>query len=58
VGAAAIRRAASSRLSTTGSVRGTRTVCIFAIASGRSAVTSKKNFRPVSVAFSETGEMP
>ena len=57
-GAAAIRRATSSRLSTTGSVRGTRTGCILAISSPRSSVTSKKNFRPVIVALSVIGEVP
>ena len=56
--AAAIRRAASSRLNTTGSVRGIRTGCIFAISSPRSSVTSKKNFNPVIAAFSDTGEVP
>ena len=45
-------------LSTTGSVRGTRTGCILAISSGRSRVTSLKNFSPVIAALSETGEMP
>ena len=57
-GAAAIRRATSSRLRTTGRVRGTRTGCILAINSPRSRVMSKKNFKPVSVALIVTGEVP
>ena len=56
--AAAIRRAASSRLKTTGNVRGIRTGCIFTINSPRSSVTSKKNFSPVMAALSDTGEVP
>jgi hypothetical protein len=42
--AAAIKRDTSSRLSTTGSVRGSDTGCILAINSPRLSVTSKKNF--------------
>jgi hypothetical protein len=56
--AAAIRRETSSRLSTTGSVRGTDTGCILAINSPRLSVTSKKNFRPEIVAFNVIGEAP
>jgi hypothetical protein len=56
--AAAIRRATSSRLKTTGSVRGSRTGCIFAINSLRPTVMSKKNFNPLIAALSEPGEMP
>ncbi len=56
--AAAISRATSSRLSTTGSVCGNRTGCIFAISSPCPSVTSKKNFRAVIAAFSDTGEVP
>ena len=52
------QRATSSRLNTTGNVRGTRTGCIFAINSLRSSVTSKKNFNPVIVALSVIGEVP
>jgi hypothetical protein len=55
---AAIRRPTSSGLSTTGSVRGTRTGCIRAIRSGSWSVISKKNFSPVIAAFSETGDVP
>jgi hypothetical protein len=57
-GAAATSRATSSRLNTTGKVRGTRTGCILAINSWRSSVRSKKNFSPVSVAFRVMGEIP
>jgi len=56
-GAAAISRETSSRLKTTGSLRGVRTGRILAISSD-SNVTSKKNFRPVSVAFTETADVP
>jgi hypothetical protein len=56
--AAAIRRAASSRLNTTGSVRGSRTGCIFAISSPWLSVTSKKNFNAVIAAFSDIGDVP
>ena len=45
-------------LSTTGTVRGSFTGCIRAIRSMRPKVMSKKNFSPVSVAFSVTGEVP
>ena len=48
----------SSRLNTTGTVRGTDTGFIFAINSTRSSVTSKKNFNPVRDALSEIGELP
>lgn len=44
---AAISALTSSRLKTTGNVRGTNTGFIFAINSLRSSVTSKKNFNPV-----------
>jgi hypothetical protein len=48
----------SSRLNTTGNVRGTNTGFIFAINSLRSSVTSKKNFNPVIVTFRVIGEVP
>ena len=56
--AAAIRRAASSRLNTTGSLRGTLTGRILLITSRRSSVTSKKNFNPVIAALIDTGDVP
>ena len=56
--AAASRRETSSLLSTTGKVRGSFTGCILAISSRCPSVTSKKNFRPVRVALSVTGEVP
>jgi hypothetical protein len=55
---AAISKLTSSRLKTTGSVRGTNTGFIFAINSARSSVTSKKNLSPVIVALSVMGEVP
>ena len=58
LGAAAIRSLTSSRLNTTGSVRGTNTCCIFAISAPRSSVTPKKNLSPVMVALSVIGEAP
>ncbi|HEY6618534.1 MAG TPA: hypothetical protein VIY68_03215 [Steroidobacteraceae bacterium] len=48
----------SSRLNTTGSVRGTKTGFIFDINSARSSVTSKKNLSPVIVALRVIGEVP
>jgi hypothetical protein len=56
--AAAISAAASCVLSTTGTVRGSFTGCMRAINSPRPRVVSKKNFKPVSVAFSVMGEVP
>jgi hypothetical protein len=58
VAVALIRRATSSRLKTTGTIRGTNTGFIFAIKSRRWSVTSKKNFNPVMVALSVIGEVP
>jgi hypothetical protein len=56
---AAISRATSSRLNTTGSMCGTRTGCILLVMSlPRSSVTSKKNFSPVMLALSVIGELP
>jgi hypothetical protein len=55
---AAISELTSSRLNTTGNVRGTNTGFILAINSLRSSVTSKKNFNPVMVALSVIGEVP
>ena len=54
--AAAIRRATSSRPSTTGSFWGTRTGLIPAISSPRPSVTSKRTFKPVMVALSVIGD--
>jgi hypothetical protein len=56
--AAAMSCAASSVLSTTGTVRGTFTGCSLATTSLRPSVVSKKNFNPVSVALSVIGEVP
>lgn len=41
-----------------GKVRGSFTGCILAISSMRPSVMSKKNFSPVSVALSDTGDEP
>jgi len=56
--ALSIKRLASSRLKTTGSVRTTRMWLILLISSGRLSVTSKKNRSPVIVALSVIGETP
>ena len=58
LGAAAIRRDTSSRLSTTGSFCGTCNGFIRAISWLRPSVTSKKNFRPTMVALIVTGDVP
>jgi hypothetical protein len=58
LGAAAIRRATSSQLSTTGSGRGCATGCILTISSPWPSVTSKKNFRPLSVELMVGGDVP
>jgi hypothetical protein len=46
------------RFNTTGSLRGSRTLLIFASASGRSSVTPKKNRKAVIVRLSERREVP
>jgi len=56
--AAAISRATSSRLSTTGNLRGSRTGLIIAISSPRSSVISKKNLKPEIVALIVIDEVP
>jgi hypothetical protein len=56
--AAASSRATSSRLSTTGSLCGSRTALIIVINSPRPSVISKKNRRPVMVALSVIEEVP
>jgi hypothetical protein len=56
--AAAIWRAVSYVLSTTGTWCGILTGCMRAISSGRFRLMSKKNRRPVSVTFSVMGEVP
>src|SRR5664279_311709 len=56
--AAAIRRATSSQLSTTGSLRGCGTGCILTNSSARPSVTSKKNLSPLRVPLIVVGEVP
>ncbi len=57
-GAASRRRATSSGLSTTGSLRGSRTVVIPTCASPRPSVTPKKKRKAEAVAFMEVAEAP
>jgi hypothetical protein len=57
-GAASRRRATSSGLRITGSLRGSRTVVIPACASSRSRVTPKKKRKAETVAFMPVAEAP
>ncbi len=57
-GAASKRRATSSGLNTTGSLRGSRTVVIHAAASRRPSVTVKKKRKAETAAFIDRAEAP